>query len=91
MKAQMFNKQEWIEEVCPYYLRDFYKEKLEDAGFIILDMMEYFFEPYGYTLIFLLSESHLAIHTFPEENTTYVELTSCVEKPFNKFYDKIKI
>ena len=43
------------------------------------------FEPIGYTALFLLSESHFAIHTFPEHNQTYIELTSCVKKQFDYF------
>jgi S-adenosylmethionine decarboxylase len=27
-----------------------------------------------------LAESHLAIHTFPEEGKTYIELSSCNER-----------
>ena len=37
------------------------------------------------TALFLLSESHFAIHTFPEENTTYIELSSCIKLPFDNF------
>ena len=34
-------------------------------------------EPEGYTALWLLGESHFAIHTFPEEQKTYIELSSC--------------
>lgn len=39
--------------------------------------MEHHFEPQGYTAVWLLAESHCALHTFPEENKAYVELSSC--------------
>ena len=53
-----------------------------DSGFQILDKCEHYFPVQGYTGLWLLSESHFAIHTFPEEDKTYIELTSCVSPPF---------
>lgn len=38
----------------------------------------------------VLGESHFAIHTFPEENRAYIELSSCVDLPFNKFKKNLK-
>jgi len=32
-----------------------------------------------------LSESHFAIHTFPEENKFYWELSSCIEQKYVDF------
>ena len=49
--------------------------------------IDYHFTPYGFTALYLLSESHLAIHTFPEENKSYIELSSCIDNPFYKFKD----
>ena len=58
---------------------------LKQAGFCVLQIAEHYFKPMGYTAVFLLAESHLAIHTFPEENKTYIELSSCVEKQYLKY------
>jgi S-adenosylmethionine/arginine decarboxylase-like enzyme len=85
MKAQIFNHQEWIEETDPYKLKDKYDKILKDSGFGILKYVEHYFEPFGYTGLWLLSESHFAIHTFPEENISYIELSSCVEKQYINF------
>ena len=38
-----------------------------------------------YTKLWLLGESHLALHTFPEENKDYVELSSCNVAYFDAF------
>lgn len=81
MKARMYNFSTWVEGVEPVGINDLLKK----AGFGIESTVEKRFDPIGYTVIFLLSESHLAIHTFPEENVYYLELSSCVKKPFNKF------
>jgi S-adenosylmethionine decarboxylase len=79
MKAQMFNYQNWIEETNPFELRKKYDDQLRESGFGVLSFMEYSFEPQGYTALWLLSESHFAIHTFPEEGKSYIELSSCIE------------
>lgn len=90
MKAQMFNYSTWIEDIDPFLLRKKYNKLLKDSGFGIISFLEYNFYPFGYTAIWLLSESHFAIHTFPEENKSYIELSSCVEEQFISFKNKIK-
>ncbi len=87
MQAQMFNYQNWVEETNPFVLREKYNQQLKDSGFSVLSFMEYHFEPFGYTAIWLLSESHFAIHTFPEESKSYVELSSCIEKQYREFLE----
>jgi len=89
MKAQIFNYNTWIEETNPTVLFDTYIEKLNKAGFKVEDVIEKHFNPYGYTALFLLSESHLAIHTFPEHGQTYIELSSCVKEFFDNFIKSI--
>ncbi len=85
MKAQMFNMQKWVIDTDPKRLRERFEFLLKESGFNILDISEHHFKPHGYTALFLLSESHFAIHTFPEECTTYIELSSCVKEQFDKF------
>lgn len=89
MKAQMFNYSSWIEETNPNVLFDKFMIKLNDAGFGVENVIEKHFEPQGYTALFLLSESHFAIHTFPEQGQTYIELTSCIKEPFDNFVKSI--
>jgi len=85
MKAQMFNYSSWVTETDPGVLYHKYFKLLQESGFGVLGITEKHFEPYGYTVLFLLSESHFAIHTFPEHNESYIELTSCVKEQFDKF------
>jgi S-adenosylmethionine/arginine decarboxylase-like enzyme len=85
MKAQMYKYSSWIEETNPSILYDFLMQKLNDAGFGVENVIEKHFKPQGYTALFLLSESHFAIHTFPEHNQSYIELSSCVKIPFDNF------
>lgn len=85
MVAKINNWHDWVQETRLDFLMAKYKTELLASGFNIVDVVCHFFEPYGFTALFLLSESHFAIHTFPEENKTYVELSSCVDNPFNAF------
>ena len=89
MRAQMFSFSSWITETDPKALFLQFSEMLKKSGFGIENVIEKHFEPFGYTALFLLSESHFAIHTFPEEKQTYIELTSCVKHPFNNFISYI--
>jgi S-adenosylmethionine decarboxylase proenzyme len=36
------------------------------------------FQPVGVTYVFVLAESHLSIHTYPERGNAYVDLFTCV-------------
>jgi S-adenosylmethionine decarboxylase len=49
-----------------------------------------FTEPYGITGIYLLSESHLTCHTFPEFGALCLNLFCCRERPRWDFEDQLK-
>lgn len=77
MKARIWNHSEWVSECDPEVLMAHYEGILRRAGFGILEVTQHHFQPQGFTALFLLCESHFAIHTFPEEGRTYIELSSC--------------
>ncbi len=85
MKAWIDNYNTWIPETGPEKLKEIFEDLLKQSGFGVLNFMEHAFKPIGWTGIWLLAESHLALHTFPEENTTYVELSSCNRKMYDDF------
>lgn len=85
MKAWIDNYNTWISETNPEKLKILFEGMLKNSGFGVLNFMEHAFEPIGWTGIWLLAESHLAIHTFPEEETTYIELSSCNREMYNDF------
>jgi len=78
MKAKIWNKSLWLS-------RDYknageaqaFSQLLKDSGFTILRFVDWKFLPFGYTALWLLAESHFALHSFPEEEKVYVELSSC--------------
>ncbi len=47
------------------------------SGATILDSCDYVFAPNGLTLVYLLSESHASIHTYPEYGACFVDLFTC--------------
>lgn len=85
MLAKMNNFSCWITETNPTTIIERYEKLLNESGFTIVNSCAKWFKPQGFTILFLLAESHLAIHTFPERGKTYIELTSCVQVPFDNF------
>ena len=77
MKAAIYNYTAWIEVCEPARIAQAMDLLLDESGFHVLQFTDHHFDPQGYTAIWLLSESHLAVHTFPEEGKSYVELSSC--------------
>jgi S-adenosylmethionine decarboxylase len=49
--------------------------KASDAT--LLDKVSYVFPPNGLTAVFLLSESHVSIHTYPEHGACFIDLFTC--------------
>lgn len=47
------------------------------AGATILDSCFHQFKPQGVTLILLLSESHISIHTWPEKGCAAIDIYTC--------------
>ena len=91
MKAQMYNYSIWIPNVNVKALVEYLKELLKTAEFAVVGFSEHEFKPQGYSCAFLLSESHLAVHTFPEEDSINIQLTSCVLDPFIRFTHSLNI
>lgn len=85
MKAIIDNYGTWIHGSDSEKLKFELDEVIKKAGFTILNFMEHRFEPIGYTAIWLLAESHCALHTFPEEDKTYIELASCNRQMYDEF------
>ncbi|MBL4746918.1 MAG: S-adenosylmethionine decarboxylase [Flavobacteriaceae bacterium] len=77
VKAAIYNFQQWISMTEPMELKTAFNNILALSGYKVLNFTEHLFQNGGYTCIWLLAESHLAIHTFIAENKTYIELSSC--------------
>ena len=81
MQARIWNDNGWLAQTQPGKLRRKFDAALRRAGFKVLGVLEHRFKPHGYTVLYLLAESHFALHTFPECGRTYYEISSC-NKPY---------
>ena len=77
------------------FLKSVVMDGLKKDNFTILKNIDHEFSPQGYTLTVLLSESHVAIHTYPEHNSIYFGLYSCKakghgRKTYEYFVKKLK-
>ena len=57
--------------------------------FKCLDKVEHVFSPVGISILYLLSESHISIHTFPERNYFALDIYTCREYTDNIVYENI--
>jgi S-adenosylmethionine decarboxylase proenzyme len=58
----------------------------ETHHFSVLHKMVHKFDPQGLTILYMLSESHISIHTFPERNYLAFDIYTCREYPDNSIY-----
>lgn len=58
-------------------LEDFLLQALQEENFTIVEKVSHTFQPHGHTIAILLSQSHVAVHTFPEYGALYFSLYSC--------------
>ncbi len=77
----MESMHELLEDVCNKY------------DFTILTKSQHKFEPHGLTILYMLSESHISIHTFPEKQYLALDLYTCREyeddEVYLEIYDKL--
>lgn len=66
---------EKIEDICQLlnYI-------VQEANLKVVGELKYQFQPIGATIIYLLAESHLSIHTFPESRYCTLDLYCCNDK-----------
>jgi S-adenosylmethionine decarboxylase proenzyme len=64
-------------------------EAVKSSGASILDRTHHIFPPNGITVVYLLSESHASIHTYPEFGACFVDLFTCGETCASEGFDRI--
>ena len=65
------------------------KDLCIENNYTILGELDYEFHPQGCSFMFLLSESHLSVHTFPEKNHLAFDLYTCRQYENNNAYIEI--
>ena len=59
------------------FLISMVKEGILRSGLSLVETHSHRFEPYGITLIAIIKESHVAIHTYPEANHVSIDIFHC--------------
>jgi len=90
-QAHIYNHTFWSNCCDPNILKETYKAILKDSDFSIILFNEHHFPKQGYTCFWLLGESHLAIHTFPESGKSYIELSSCNKEKLDFFITLLEL
>ena len=85
VSAEIYNFRVWTDEISPEVLSRDLTTILTGCGYHILNHIEHHFPVKGYTALWLLAESHLAVHTFPEDEVSYIELSGC-NKAHNELF-----
>jgi len=70
-------------------LKEMMKEICYKYNYKILEEVDYNFTPEGCTILFLLSESHMSIHTFPEKQHIAFDIYTCRTYDSNQVYNEI--
>ncbi|MBL0699596.1 MAG: S-adenosylmethionine decarboxylase [Desulfosarcina sp.] len=90
MKPEIFEFSAWLDSSDSKALQEIFDALLKKSGFTILNFIDHTFTPHGYTAVWLLSDSHFAIHTFPEKKQAYIQLSSCNKKKYAIFMNMLK-
>ena len=54
-----------------------FEQAVEATGAAVLNRFSHQFSPQGVTVVYALSESHISIHTFPEEGACAIDVYTC--------------
>jgi S-adenosylmethionine decarboxylase len=59
------------------YLESNLESLIRDSGCTIIQKFSHAFSPHGITIMFVLAESHVALHTWPEFSTACLDIFLC--------------
>jgi S-adenosylmethionine decarboxylase proenzyme len=59
------------------FLTKLLRDAAVETGATVLDSCSKKFEPQGVTIVILLSESHISIHTWPERGSALIDIFTC--------------
>jgi len=58
-------------------IRAAFEKAVEACGATVLNRFSHQFRPQGVTIVYALAESHLSIHTFPENGCCAIDVYTC--------------
>ncbi len=63
---------------------------ISDLDLKVVKKASHTFSPTGITLGYILSQSHLVIHTYPEDGVIHVDLAMCSDRSEKEFENSLK-
>lgn len=63
---------------------------IDNLDLNVVKKLSHMFLPKGITLVYVLSESHLVVHTWPELGTIHVDLVTCSFRTKEEFEKSLK-
>ena len=74
----------------PSFVEELAENVVSDLDLKVVKKMSYIFSPTGITLGYILSQSHLVIHTYPEKRVIHVDLVICNDHKEKEFENSLK-
>src|SRR3990167_3714614 len=74
----------------PAFIRKAAQKIIKSLALTVVKKTSHLFYPQGVTLAYILSESHLLIHTWPEFNTIHIDLVICSYRGIDEFESSVK-
>jgi len=90
MKAINWNVEYFVDGYLYQFIHDRTKELTVHAGMKIEKEFFTKIDEVAFTMVFVLLESHVFIHTWPKDNMTYLQLSSYNEEEYRLFMDLIR-
>ena len=72
LSEEFLNSSKLLKGACDDFCRD--------TGLSVVERRIHQFEPIGKTVFYVLEESHLSIHTWPESGYLHMDLVTCTKK-----------
>lgn len=69
----------------PDYIENIAQKIINNLSLTVVKKTSHLFHPKGVTLVYILSESHLAVHTWPEFSTVHLDLVTCGYRSLDQF------
>ncbi len=73
----------------PAFIEEVAQEILNDMDLKVVKKVSHLFYPKGITLAYVLSESHLLVHTWPEFATVHIDLVTCSYRAMKEFKSSV--
>ena len=72
LSEEFLNSSKLLKDACDAFCRD--------TGLSVVERRIHQFEPIGKTVFYVLEESHLSMHTWPESGYLHMDLVTCTKK-----------